>query len=270
MSGPGIATTTVGVVDAADANFTGTFARGSNSAGNYVRFGIDATGFTLQATPTTPEGGIRRAPLNGIQIVPLSVPPQPSPIGIDFNGNSTSVMLASETAGVVAQSHWNSAAGAVRTTLLALADASGAATTASVTWTANGVWTLFPIADERGNMRMMLGYLDTSSTSETTVTVSGLPSGSYDVYVYVDGDNHGYTRTANYRVTAAGSGQALIGATDTANVNFSGTFMQASGTAGNYVKFAISGDGFTLVATPSTGTNPTLRAPVNAIQIVPR
>ena len=105
MSGPGIATTTVGVVDAAGANFTGAFARGSNSAGNYVRFGIDATGFTLQATPTTPEGGIRRAPLNGIEIVPLSWPPQPSPIGIDFNGNSTSVMFASETAGVVEQSH---------------------------------------------------------------------------------------------------------------------------------------------------------------------
>jgi len=269
VSGPGIETTTVGVTDAAGANFSGTFVRGSNSAGNYVRFTIDAAGFTLQATPTTPEGGTRRAPLNGIQIVPLSVPPQPSPIGIDFNGNSTSVMAASETAGVVAQSHWNSGAGAVRTTPLALADASGRATTASVTWTANGVWTL-PIADEPGDMRMMLGYLDTSSTSETTVTVSGLPSGSYDVYVYVDGDNHGYTRTANYRVTAAGSGQAVIGATDTANVNFSGTFTQASGTAGNYVKFAISGDGFTLVATPSTGTNPTLRAPVNAVQIVPR
>ena len=139
-----------------------------------------------------------------------------------------------------------------------------------MTWTANGVWTL-PIADKPGNMRMMLGYLDTSSTSrETTVTVSGLPSGWSDVYVYVDGDNHGYTRTDSSIVTGAGSGQAVIGATDMANVNFSGTFTQASGTAGSYVKYAISGDGFTLVATPSTGTNPTLRAPVNAIQIVPR
>jgi hypothetical protein len=53
-------------------------------------------------------------------------------------------------------------------------------------------------------------------------------------------------------------------------VNFSGTFTQASGTPGNYVKFTIDGDGFTLVATPRTGTNATLRAPVNAIQIVPR
>jgi hypothetical protein len=53
-------------------------------------------------------------------------------------------------------------------------------------------------------------------------------------------------------------------------VNFSGTFTQASGTPGNCVKFTIDGDGFTLVATPRTGTNATLRAPVNAIQIVPR
>ena len=49
-----------------------------------------------------------------------------------------------------------------------------------------------------------------------------------------------------------------------------GTFTQAAGTAGNYVKFTVTAGGFTLTATPISGTNPTLRAPVNAIQIVPR
>src|SRR4029079_12499495 len=166
------------------------------------------------------------------------------------------------------QAPWNVAAGAFRTAPLSLVDGSGAATAASVTWLANGVWTL-PIGDAPGDARMMRGYLDTSSTSQTTVTVSGLRAGSDDVYVYVDGDNKTYTRAAAYRLTAAGS-DTVVGATDTGNANFDGTFTQASGTPGNYDKFAITGDGFTLVATPVSGTNAPLRAPVNAIQIVPR
>jgi len=101
------------------------------------------------------------------------------------------------------------------------------------------------------------------------VSVTGLRSAVYDVYVYVDGDNREYTRTANYRLITSGSDTTIV-ATDPANTNFSGTFVQASGGAGNYVKFTITGEGFTLTATPMTGTNATLRAPVNAIQIVPR
>jgi len=269
VSGPAIVTTTVNLLDAANTNFTGTFARASDSTGNYVRFTIAATGFTLRAATTTPVSGVRRAPVNGIQIVPVAPEPPPLPIGVDFSADTTMVMAASESAGVVPQSHWNVAAGAFRTAPLSLVDESGAATAASVTWLANGVWTL-PIVDAPGDARMMRGYLDTSSTSQTTVTISGLRAGSYDVYVYIDGDNKTYTRTASYRLTAAGGGDTVVGVTDTANVNFDGTFTQASGTPGNYVKFAITGDGFTLVATPVSGTNATLRAPVNAIQIVPR
>lgn len=37
---------------------------------------------------------------------------------------------------------------------------------------------------------------------------------------------------------------------------------------GNYLKFTINGNGFTLTATPGTSTNASLRAPVNAIQII--
>ena len=269
ISGSGISATTTHLIDAASANFAGVFTRADGSAGNYVRYSITGTGFTLDAAPTTPELGTRRAPINGIQIVPVSVPPQPPPagIGIDFTGNGTA-MAPAETAGVVTQTNWNVASGAVRASPLALVDGSGAATTASVTWSANGAWGI-PITDQPGNMRLMRGYLDTNSTSVTTVSVTGLRSAVYDVYVYLDGDNREYTRTANYRLIASGS-DTTIGATDTANTNFSGTFAQASGGPGNYVKFTINGDGFTLTATPMTGTNPTLRAPVNAIQIVPR
>jgi len=267
VSGAGVTTTTIDLADAANANFAGSFVPAANSAGNYVRFSIVATGFTLQATPTTPDTGTRRAPINGIQIVPTSV--APLPIGIDFTGSNPSAMAASEIAGVVSQSHWNSAAGAARATPLSLLDAAGAATGASVTWTANAGWSV-PIADDPGDLRMMRGYLDTSSASSTTVTVSGLPSGAYDIYVYADGDNHEFSRSASYRLSAPGAADATIALTDAASTNFSGTFTEAAGGAGNYVKFAVTGSGFTLVATPTSGTNATLRAPINAIQIVAR
>jgi hypothetical protein len=276
LSGPGIATTTVGVLDAANTNFGGSFTRADGSAGNYVRFSITGTGFTLTAAPTTPESGTRRAPVNGLQIVPTSVvPPDSGPgpsaagIGIDFVGSNPSAMAADESAGVVVQANWNSAAGAVRTTPLALSDAAGAATGASVTWTANGAWAV-PVTDAPGDVRLMRGYLDTSSSSVTTVTVSGLPARGYDVYVYADGDNRDFTRAASYQLSAAGGASYETGLTDQAQTNFSGTFVQATGGAGNYVKFSFSGAGFTLTATPVSGTNTTLRAPINAIQIVPR
>ena len=60
------------------------------------------------------------------------------------------------------------------------------------------------VADQAGNRRMMMGYLDSTSTSTTTVAVAGLPSAVYDVYVYADGDNRSYARTASYTISGAG------------------------------------------------------------------
>jgi hypothetical protein len=71
VSGPGITTASINVTDAANANFSGTFVRASNSnpVGNYALLPIDAgaAGFTLTATPV---GGSGAAPINGLQIVP--------------------------------------------------------------------------------------------------------------------------------------------------------------------------------------------------------
>jgi len=69
ISGAGIATTTITVMDGANANFSGAFVQGNNSVGNYAVFTINATGFTLTATPGTPSDGYPRAPVNGIQIL---------------------------------------------------------------------------------------------------------------------------------------------------------------------------------------------------------
>ena len=273
LSGPGLATTTIALTDAASTNFAGTFTRADGSAGNYVRFSITGTAFTITAQPATPEGGTRRAPVNGLQIVRTSAPPPDPPaagIGIDFSGNSGAVMAPDDRAGVVPQANWNDAPGAASAAALALLDATGAATSASVTWRANGAWSL-PIDDAPGDMRLMRGYLDTSSTSVTTVTVTGLPSRTYDVYVYADGDNRAYSRSGVYRLTPAGGAGTDVGATDPPGANFSGTFVEAAGGSGNYVKFTVTGSGFTVTATPSSASpGASLRAPLNAIQIVPR
>src|SRR5208337_2071937 len=71
ISGTGIPTTSVNLTEAAGVNFGGTFTQTNNTAGNYVLFTITATGFTITATPGA-STNIQRAPLNAIQIVPLT------------------------------------------------------------------------------------------------------------------------------------------------------------------------------------------------------
>ena len=189
-------------------------------------------------------------------------------IGIHFVGTGTA-MAAGEVAGVVATANWNNAAGALRTTRLALVNGAGEATPVGVTWSADGTWRT-PIVDAPGNNRLMRGYLDTTYQRATTIAVTGLPTGSsYDVYVYADGDNGSATRTAAYRVSGSGIVTTSINLTDAAGTNFSGTFVRANNSNGNYVRFTIGAvSGFTLTATPGTASDGRRRAPVNALEIV--
>src|SRR6185436_1516105 len=92
----------------------------------------------------------------------------------------------------------------------------------------------------------------------------------YDVYVYADGDNRTYTRTADYTISGTGISTKTVRLTDTGNTNYAGTYAEARTSAGNYVKFTFTGDGFTVTATPISGSTTSRRAPVNGIQIVPR
>jgi hypothetical protein len=104
-------------------------------------------------------------------------------ISIKFVGTGTA-MGSAETAGVVAKSQWNNAAGASSASALSLVDETGSATGATVTWNSDDPWNL-PITDTAGNKRMMRGYLDNvSGVNPITVAVSGLSSGSYIIYVY--------------------------------------------------------------------------------------
>ena len=70
ISGAGITTSTLNLTDIGGADFSGTFANGG--PGNYVKFTINASGFTLTATPGSSSDSARRAPVNGIQIVPAT------------------------------------------------------------------------------------------------------------------------------------------------------------------------------------------------------
>jgi fibronectin type 3 domain-containing protein len=227
---------------------TTVYADTSAAAGNTYYYEVSAINATAESAPSASAGDTAQ------------FPPPSGIISIDFVGNG-SAMGAGENAGVVLVANWNNATGATGT-LAVLQDSSASPTSASATWSCNNTWSL-PITDSAGNYRMMRGYLDDTATSTTTVTVSNLPStytsSGYDVYVYCDGDNATYTRTGSYTV-----GTTTINATDNGSVNFSGTFVQANNSAGNYVVFSNqTAASFTLSATPVN-----TRAPVNGIQIV--
>jgi hypothetical protein len=193
-----------------------------------------------------------------------------SSIGIDWfgaggnGGTAQSPMGAGEVAGVVPQDNWNSFTGQNQPAAQALVDDAGAATGATVVWTSPaGQWDT-NIADTPGNLRMMLGYLDTNGVDALSVTVSNLPAsitaGGYEVYAYADGDNGTEVRPATYAIT--GSPSAVN--TDGADSTFAGTFVQGT----NYVRLTgLTASSFTLTATPNQGPG-TPRAPLNGIQIV--
>ncbi|HLJ93089.1 MAG TPA: PEP-CTERM sorting domain-containing protein [Gemmataceae bacterium] len=193
---------------------------------------------------------------------------QADEIGINFTGGNNAgaptSLLATDIAGVVPQANWNNANG-TGATLNGLLNQNGVATTASVTWHADGTWGS-GTGTASGNAKLYNGYLDSTGTSPTTVTVSGLAAaglaGSYDVYVYFTGDGAGSNppRSGNYTI-----GSITQLALDT--IGFKGTFVQATpadANGGNYLVFSgLSGDSFTLSANPVN-----FRSPVNGIEIV--
>ncbi len=197
-----------------------------------------------------------------------AIAPGDGAVSVNFVGNGLA-MGPAEMAGVALRPFWNNAFGAASIIPLSLADETGTTTGANVTWKSNNTWSL-PIPDQEGNSRMMGGYLDTASNTTTMVTVSGLASKTYDLYVYADGDNGGASRTANYILSAPGNDAMTVMLVDPPRTNFSGTFSQANNSPGNFVKFTFRGTGFTLKAVPGAASDQTQRAPVNGIQIVPR
>jgi hypothetical protein len=229
-------------------------------------FSFDSSILTISTSASTPLGNytvlvkaVSGALSQTVSVILTvsSLGPGRGAVSIDFVGTGVA-MDPQEIAGVVPKAFWNSAAGAASDSPLALVDETGAATLATVSWMSDNGWKL-PIADQPGDRRMMAGYLDTGSGNATTVTVAGLASNTYDVYVYADGDNGGSTRTGIYDI-----GGPAVSLTDPPSTNFNGVFTEA-----NYLKVTFTGTGFTLTAAPGPASDNTRRAAVNGIQIVP-
>lgn len=115
---------------------------------------------------------------------------------------------------------------------------------------------------------MMKGYLDTSSSSTTTINISGLSAtytvNGYDVYVYCDGDNGSSAKTGIYTI-----GGTTVTSMDAAKANFSGVFVLTNNATGNCIVFSNqTASSFTLTAAGNSADGAGARAPVNAVQIV--
>lgn len=190
-------------------------------------------------------------------------------IGCTPNG-----MDVTEIAGVIARPYWNNnqyarqpaPSGPYRTTPVPLIDESGASVNAWLSWSADDERANPAIADHPGDDRLMRCYLAATAGSSASVTISNLPANDagYDVYVYADGANGSSATTATYQIEGPGIATSSLTITDAANADFSGHYVRADNSAGNYAVFPIRGNGFTLTATAVAAS-----APINGIQIVP-
>jgi fibronectin type 3 domain-containing protein len=205
-----------------------------------------------------------------VGVTPVAVPEAGVTISVNFRGGSPnngnpSLMAKAESAGVVVTTNWNNASG-VSGTVSSLGQSDGATTVASVSWSCNNTWST-PITETYGDARMMKGYLDTTATSTTTVTVNNLPpaytTNGYFVFVYCDGD------TSNDKTGVYSIGTVTNTAVDPGGMHFSGEYARASGSAGNYVVFTnLTSSSFTLLARGSAVDGSGARGPLNAIQVV--
>jgi len=180
ISGTGITTTSVNLTDAANTNFSGTYTQANNSNGNYVKFTITATGFTITATPGAATDGFPRAPVNGIQIVPyvattpdftFSASPSTQPVIV---GNSTTytvnVGAVAGFTGVVTLSASGLPAGA--TASYSPATVTGAGSSTLTVTTAGST----PVGTSTLTLTGVSGSVTHTATVTLTVTVTGVIS----------------------------------------------------------------------------------------------
>lgn len=219
-------------------------------------------------------------------------------VSINFtdNGSADSTMAPGDIAGVTGAAtrvaNWNNAnvAGATGSAS-GLVFADGSSSGVSLSWTTNlGQWRLGH-AVENGDDRMWKGYLDAAGSAAdgspaAAISIIGVPFvGTYDVYVYFDGENGTAWRMANYAIrgqgisalgedsesTSWGAGQnaAKVYQLPAAGTGGNATWpISPNNNEGNYIVLSgVSGSSFILDAWGSTNTG-NLRAPINGIQIV--
>ncbi|MBS0558363.1 MAG: hypothetical protein JSR27_13235 [Proteobacteria bacterium] len=244
-----------------------------------------ASTLTLTTSSTTPVGtypltitGTSGALAQTTSIALVVRPPRAMSMEFWTSVGCTVVgMGPAEVAGVVARPYWLSSEYAQRPNSdlpvpESLIDETGASTGAWGSWSAANETANSNVPDNPGDFRLMGCYLDpgSSSSGNATVQITNLPAnaGGYDVFVYAAAAATGSARTGNYQISGPGISTTSTNVIQAANTNFSGTYVRANNSAGNYVMFPLGANvtGFTLTATPvgSAGA-----APINGIQIVP-
>ena len=165
-------------------------------------------GTLLQATNlngpwvATPGISSSTAPMTNSQMF-FRLQIQANPISINFSGSGTA-MASSEIAGVVPETNWNNAPGAIVVNGLPLNDATGSPSGATVDWTAKAL-KQHQHSRHRRQRPDDAELLDNNNVDTTTVIVSGLlahPNG-WNVYVYFDGNNP-ETREGSYTISGPG------------------------------------------------------------------
>ena len=208
-------------------------------------------------------------------------------IGVNFGSNEPASTLAlTDVAGLLPSANWNNAANATGSATNLNADVNGvsSATTTSITWDSNNTWASTGRGEENNNFVganriLMTGYLDNNPDTVAnpankptiTVTFTGLPVSvvpNYSAIVYFLGGAG--NRGGNYQ--ANGQPPTFVG--DVATAGFNGpAFVLDPGVShtdkGNFLVFTnLTSPNLTITATAETAAD-SVRAPINAIQIVP-
>ena len=245
ISGTGITTTSVNLTDPANTNFSGTFAQGNNSNGNYVMFTITAAvaGFTITATPGASTDAFSRAPLNAIQIVPVAVA---TPGFTLASSPSTQTVVAGNTA-------------TYSTSIAAAAGFSGTVKLGVSGLPAGAVGTFSP-ATVTGSGSSTLTVTTTNGT--TPVGSSALTiTGTSGTLTQTSGVSLAVTGAAAIGIKFVGQGSAMA-STEVAGVVGQPNWNNAAGTSSGAPLVLLNQTGASSGATVSWSTNGTYKLPI--------
>jgi hypothetical protein len=232
ISGTGITTTNIGLTDAANTNFAGTFTQANNSNGNYVVFTIpNVAGFMISAIPGAASDTQERAPVNGIQIVPISSTTPDFTIGA-MPGTAT-VVQGSSVAYTVSVGALNGFTGSVSLSVSGLpAGATFAFSPASVTPGTNSTLTITAAANTPTGGPTTLTITGTSGSLShtTTVTLTVTPDTTPPT-VSITSPTSGATVSGTITVTASASDDVAVASVD---LQVDGTNVGAADTTSPY------------------------------------
>lgn len=134
-----------------------------------------------------------------VLVLAAAAPSRAATIAVNFvgNGGTGGTLATTDSAGVLASTNYNNVTVSSSATAIALNDDSGTASGATFTFSSGGNFAAGNENPVGGNEKLYRGYIFGNSS----VTISGIPYGLYDLYTYGMNDSAG--RTAQTTVGAA-------------------------------------------------------------------